>query len=95
MTFEVGEVVTVCNIITSSDSCLNGSDVTIVGARGSKGPSPYHWPIDSSDLRSHFPHGDWFSIEERYLRKRPQPPEWNKLADPKELPIEDKVLELA
>jgi hypothetical protein len=87
MKFEIGEIAIVQNVISEG---WNGREVTINSALF------YHsylkrmvYRIDSSQLPPNsFGRKGWCLYPDQ-LRKRPQPPDWNALADPRKLPIEE------
>jgi hypothetical protein len=79
--FAVGEIAVTCG----SPLGWNGLEVTITVI------VPKHvmgYDVYCPLRRSQHPTGEWW-VEEARLRKRPPPPDWNALADPQHLPVEE------
>lgn len=89
MKFEIGEIALFRSTVFAR---FNGEEVTIQGY-GPQWEGRQTYYVDASAAFLAAPGGRW--VTEDCLHKRQQPPDWEKLADPRSLPLDDKLAEPA
>lgn len=92
MKFEIGEIAIIMRAAYSAGHArlLSGEEVEITSQRWEHSAGDFGYSVHHPAVKSWHESGDWF-VPEWALRKRQPPLNWEKLADPRSLPLTDKM----